>query len=324
MFDLFMSRARLNALEDAYNTLNKIKKSKDVKVVNKGDFHELKTHERTKREIKQGNEDKFMTMIRKQKTKKKMDKYHLTAVIKRSIQYYDKKTGQIKKTYKEEDHVRKLIGHDMLTDSRMIEASSLEEAQQIMKETIKKDQTYEEYSGAALVNIDDVQFIDDEPIVESNIKSSDIKHMPLRQVGHIEYNFTEQETKYLTKDNTCVIDNLVGLYGTELKLNKDKIIKLNKEFHGFVDEVEDNEPEYIESELGDMIINFKYNNKKPVYNIDNAFTPNFIDYFCRKFGISHYAYDINKTCFMKYVHKNQNHRALCYYAMNNHMYLVKK
>ena len=36
-----------------------------------------------------------------------------------------------------------------------------------------------------------------------------------------------------------------------------------------------------------------------------------------------YAYDINKTCFMKYVHKNQNHRALCYYAMNNHMYLVK-
>ena len=26
---------------------------------------------------------------------------------------------------------------------------------------------------------------------------------------------------------------------------------------------------------------------------------------------------------MKYVHKNQNHRALCYYAMNNHMYLIK-
>ena len=62
---------------------------------------------------------------------------------------------------------------------------------------------------------------------------------------------------------------------------------------------------------------------KPVYNIDNAFTPAFIDFFCKKYGISHYAYDINKTCFMKYVHKNQNHRALCYYAMNNHMYLVK-
>jgi hypothetical protein len=46
------------------------------------------------------------------------------------------------------------------------------------------------------------------------------------------------------------------VYGKELKLNKDKIIKLNKEFYGIVD---DNEPEYIESDLGDMIINPKYN-----------------------------------------------------------------
>ena len=118
------------------------------------------------------------------------------------------------------------------------------------------------------------------------------------------------------------------MYGKELKLNKDKIIKLNKEFHGIVD---DNEPEYIEDDFDGMIINPKYNcenelknaqeklkqyeeeyNKtqheyyideieelkqlieniktyespqsKSVYNIDNAFTPAFIDYFCRKYG----------------------------------------
>jgi hypothetical protein len=220
---------------------------------------------------------------------------------------------------------------------------------------------------SAWVNLDDVQFID-EPIVGSQIKSSDPSTMPLRQAGHIEYNFTTQETKYLTTDDTCVIDNLVGVYGKELKLNKDKIIILNKEFHGVVD---DNEPEYIiESDLGDMIINPEYNSEnelnnaeaklkqyekeyneshheyyideieylkqlldniksyespqsKPVYNIKNALTPAFIEFFCKKYGISHYAFDINRTCFMKYVHKNQNHRALCYYAMNNHMYLVK-
>ena len=62
---------------------------------------------------------------------------------------------------------------------------------------------------------------------------------------------------------------------------------------------------------------------KPVYNIENAFTPAFIEFFRKTYGISHYACDIYRTCFMKYVHKNQNHRALCYYAMNNHMYLVK-
>ncbi len=26
---------------------------------------------------------------------------------------------------------------------------------------------------------------------------------------------------------------------------------------------------------------------------------------------------------MKYVHKNRNYPAMCYYAMNNHMYLIK-
>jgi hypothetical protein len=83
--------------------------------------------------------------------------------------------------------------------------------------------------------------------------------MPLRQTGHLQYNFTEQETKYLLNDNTCVIDNLVGLYGKELKLNRNKIIKLNKEFHGFVDE--EDEPEFIESDLGDLIVNPNYNNE---------------------------------------------------------------
>ena len=85
----------------------------------------------------------------------------------------------------------------------------------------------------------------------------------------------------------------------------------------YIDEINDLK-EYI-----DNIKTYESPNKKPVYNIDNAFTPAFIDYFCKEYGISHYAYDINKTCFMKYVHKNQNHRALCYYAMNNHMYLIK-
>ena len=35
----------------------------------------------------------------------------------------------------------------------------------------------------------------------------------------------EKRLKDLTNENTCVIDNLVGAYGKELKLNKDKIIK---------------------------------------------------------------------------------------------------
>jgi 1,2-phenylacetyl-CoA epoxidase PaaB subunit len=101
MFALFMGSARMNALEDAYNTLVKIKKSKEVKVVKKADFHELKSNEKTSREIKEGKEDKFMMMIRHKKTKKPLEKFHLTAIIDRSINYPDKKTGNVKYTYKE-------------------------------------------------------------------------------------------------------------------------------------------------------------------------------------------------------------------------------
>ena len=265
MFSLFMGSARLNALEDAYNTLVNIKKSKEVKVVKKAEFHELKTNEKTSREIKEGKEDKFMTLMSKNKNKKPLEKFHLTAVLKRTITYTNKKSGKINK-YNEEDHSRVLKGHDTLTDSRVIEATSIEEAQKAFYSALKVEQEYEEYSSSAWVNLDDVQFIDDS-VRESQIVSSDPTTMPLRQAGYIEYNFTEQETTYLTNENTCVIDNLVGVYGKELKLNKEKIIKLNKEFHNII-EVDDNEPEYIESDFGDMIINPKYNINNKLQNVE--------------------------------------------------------
>ena len=81
MFSLFMGSSRMGALEDAYNTLNNIKKSKETKVFKKAEFHELKTKERTTRETKEGKEDKFMMIMAKKNTKKTMHKYHLTAII---------------------------------------------------------------------------------------------------------------------------------------------------------------------------------------------------------------------------------------------------
>ncbi len=120
---------------------------------------------------------------------------------------------------------RVLKGHDTLTDSRVIEAKSLEEAKQLFHGTLNQQQEYEEYSSSAWGNLDDIKFIDD-PVVGSQIKSSDPSTMPLRQAGHIESSFTTQETKYLTTENTCVIDNLVGVYGKEQKWNKDKSSKI--------------------------------------------------------------------------------------------------
>jgi hypothetical protein len=54
---------------------------------------------------------------------------------------------------------------------------------------------YEEYSSLAGVNIDNVQFIDGR-VVGSQITSSNPSTTSLCQAGHLEYNFTKQETQF--------------------------------------------------------------------------------------------------------------------------------
>ena len=69
MFALFMGSSQMNALEDAYNTLTKIKESKDNKVHKKNEFDDMKKQEKTTRETKEGKVDKLMVILNKNKIK---------------------------------------------------------------------------------------------------------------------------------------------------------------------------------------------------------------------------------------------------------------
>ena len=56
--------------------------------------------------------------------------------------------------------------------------------------------------------------------------------------------------------------------------------------------------------------------------IKGGVTPIQIQKFCKRYDISHYALNLDKECFLKYVSSNKNYPALIYYSIGNHMYPV--
>jgi hypothetical protein len=175
-----------------------------------------------------------------------------------------------------------------------------------MNALIHEDFDTQEANYLINYDVNNIEFL--ESVNESSLTNQHPSEMPMRQAGHVQYSFTTEETKFLE-------DNFIGVYGEKLKMTKDDLIKLNKTFHN----ISDNQEEFIESNFGDMILNTNYKE----YILEDSFTPLFFEYICKEYDIAHYAYDINNKCFMKHISKNRNYAALCYYAINNHMYLVK-
>ena len=159
-------------------------------------------------------------------------------------------------------------------------------------------------------------------ILKCNIDHDNDKKMNVLKENLKQYNETYEivlsqfnksdDKKYIKVINGCILNmaKLKRIIKLKSDLTDDDEIVIQKKMIGVKINEERIKTYYIDNieELKEYIDNIKtYESpqKKPVYNIDNAFTPAFIDFFCRKYGISHYAYDINKTCFMQYVHKNQ-------------------
>lgn len=102
----------------------------------------------------------------------------------------------------------------------------------------------------------------------------------------------------------CVLNNFIGMY-PELELTRSELITYCKRFYNPSCGLDANDDDA----------------KK--WTIEDGISARCIQELCKKYDITHYAYDAQEKCFMKHVSKNRNHKALVYYAIDNHMYLIK-
>jgi 5-methylcytosine-specific restriction enzyme A len=56
--------------------------------------------------------------------------------------------------------------------------------------------------------------------------------------------------------------------------------------------------------------------------LEHGITPQCVNSICEKYDITHYCLDVHKSVIIKSLSKNQNHKALIYFSVNNHMYLI--
>ncbi len=65
-----------------------------------------------------------------------------------------------------------------------------------------------------------------------------------------------------------------------------------------------------------------YNQYNVNWTVENGISPRCVNSICEKYDIAHYVFDISKNKCIKNISNNTNHKALIYFAVNNHMYLI--
>ena len=245
----------------------------------------------------------------------KDQEFHLTALVHRVVQYTSKSGN--KKEYSSKDEKNKNIFQKQdLVYSEKVKAKSLQQAQQLFKDSLLDEFQDDFYGHSAIVK--DIEFtstIKLEDLSKTNNKNFYKQEaMFLQSSSHINYNFTNEENKYLENKGECVIDNLVGKYSDKIKkLTRENLLKLLDKFYNEIDDDDDG----LDYGLPKGI------NNKELWTINDGVSSLGIQHICEHFDISMYAYDILNNCFLKQISKNRLYEALVFYAIDKHMYLVK-
>lgn len=170
--------------------------------------------------------------------------------------------------------------------SKFYYAVDINEAKQLITQDILEDyRANDDYKRIDVVSFEKIAVVEDVKPTKKDIKQMKMKNAHPLKYPELIGNI-EDEVK---NDGFCVYNNFLSTYK---HVSEDEFIKLCS---------------FIE----------------PVIDKSDGITPDQLHYVCKKKDISHYAFDVTKKCFLKYVSKNRNYQALVYYAINNHMYHVK-
>jgi hypothetical protein len=230
--------------------------------------------------------------------------FHISAILHRSIQYKKKDQSLYPKIYKPSEARNVVDKKNEVRFSLPIKAKNLDEARRIFDREARQDYATDYYSHVSF--IDSITYTNETNI--SGLGHTQTHDMFLMAASPTQYDFLQEEVKFLQDKNECVIDNFLGVYGPLIKkLNRESLLRDISNFYNGPSSALDEGLEVNKSE----------------WSIEDGVTPLCIEYLCKKYHISHYAYDICNKNFLKYVSKTRNYPALAYYAVDNHMYLIK-
>ena len=245
--------------------------------------------------------------------------FHIVAKIEQSIIFKDKYNNK-SKSYKNSElkhtHLREKT--QLIRESEVIKARSYDAAKQIFNENVhrKFDQNLREEEEQAILRkehneaggvgtngspeyyetkVESIDFLDEVEI--SSLSDATQSTMFLKSSSHIDYNFTTEEKQFLKHNDFCVEDNLISIYGQLIK-------------------------KFTLKNIVDIATVF-YKKLNIIWDRTMGYSTDCIMHICQYFHISAYAFDIMGCCFKKNIETIRHYPALFFYAMNNHMYLVK-
>jgi len=198
----------------------------------------------------------------------------------------------IKEAYKKVSKVGKTYIYDKVELDGIIFKGTKDEAIAAFKNEMFKKYERDDPSPEVEYRIKDIQILS---IVKIDDKVTKKEDMKMKQASQLEYNFINEYKDFLQNNGTCVIDNFIGMYGEKLTISRKNFIYYCKEYYK------------------------QYNID---WKVEDGVSPKCVNSICERYDISHYALDINKSCFVKYISKNRNNKALVYFAINGHMYLI--